>query len=81
MLIRWIGTEVRIFAYLQNAVLVVCSLGLGLYILALLTRPTLRRQHRFQRPRSHQSFARPHAAGYMQTQPAQRGGPSPVRHP
>lgn len=30
MLIRWIGSEVRIFAYLQNTVLVVCFLGLGL---------------------------------------------------
>lgn len=30
MLIRWIGTEIRIFAYLQNTVLVVCFLGLGL---------------------------------------------------
>jgi SAM-dependent methyltransferase len=30
MLIRWVGTEVRIFAYLQNTVLVVCFLGLGL---------------------------------------------------
>jgi spermidine synthase len=30
MLIRWLGTEVRIFAYLQNTVLVVCFLGLGL---------------------------------------------------
>jgi spermidine synthase len=30
MLIRWIGTEVRLFAYLQNTVLVVCFLGLGL---------------------------------------------------
>jgi Spermine/spermidine synthase domain len=30
MLIRWIGTEVRIFAYLQNTVLVVCFLGLGM---------------------------------------------------
>lgn len=29
LLIRWIGTEIRIFAYLQNAVLVVCFLGLG----------------------------------------------------
>jgi hypothetical protein len=28
-LIRWIGTEVRIFAYLQNTILVVCFLGLG----------------------------------------------------
>jgi hypothetical protein len=30
LLIRWIGTEVRIFAYLQNTVLVVCFLGLGM---------------------------------------------------
>jgi spermidine synthase len=30
MLIRWIGTEVRIFAYLQNTILVTCFLGLGL---------------------------------------------------
>ncbi len=30
MLIRWIGTEIRIFAYIQNTVLVVCFLGLGL---------------------------------------------------
>ncbi len=30
MLIRWIGTEIRIFAYLQNSILVVCLLGLGL---------------------------------------------------
>ncbi len=30
MLIRWVGTEIRIFAYLQNTVLVVCFLGLGL---------------------------------------------------
>ena len=30
LLIRWIGTEMRIFAYLQNTVLVVCFLGLGL---------------------------------------------------
>ncbi|MFN2419973.1 MAG: hypothetical protein ABR527_01130 [Gemmatimonadota bacterium] len=29
LLIRWVGTEIRIFAYLQNAVLVVCFLGLG----------------------------------------------------
>jgi SAM-dependent methyltransferase len=28
-LIRWIGTEVRIFAYLQSTILVVCFLGLG----------------------------------------------------
>lgn len=30
LLIRWIGTEIRIFAYLQNFILVVCFLGLGL---------------------------------------------------
>src|SRR6476659_1218875 len=30
LLIRWIGTEVRIFAYLQNTVLIVCFLGLGM---------------------------------------------------
>ena len=30
MLIRWIGTEIRIFAYLQNTVLVVCFMGLGM---------------------------------------------------
>jgi len=30
MLIRWISTEIRIFAYLQNTILVVCFLGLGL---------------------------------------------------
>ena len=30
MLIRWIGTEVRIFAYLQNTVLIICFLGLGI---------------------------------------------------
>lgn len=30
VLIRWIGTEIRIFAYLQNTVLVVCFLGLGI---------------------------------------------------
>ena len=29
LLIRWIGT-IRIFAYLQNTILVVCLLGLGL---------------------------------------------------
>jgi len=29
LLIRWVGTEVRIFAYLQNTILVVCFLGLG----------------------------------------------------
>ncbi|MCX7420641.1 MAG: hypothetical protein NT013_14035 [Planctomycetia bacterium] len=30
MLIRWIGTEIRIFAYLQNTVLIVCFLALGM---------------------------------------------------
>lgn len=30
LLIRWIGTEVRIFAYLQNTILVACFLGLGI---------------------------------------------------
>lgn len=30
MLIRWIGTEIRIFAYLQNTVLIVCFMGLGI---------------------------------------------------
>jgi len=30
LFIRWIGTEIRIFAYLQNTILVVCFLGLGL---------------------------------------------------
>src|ERR1044071_1846911 len=30
LFIRWIGTENRIFAYLQNTILVVCFLGLGL---------------------------------------------------
>ncbi|MCL6622067.1 MAG: hypothetical protein K6T55_08200 [Syntrophobacterales bacterium] len=30
MLIRWISTEIRIFAYLQNQVLIVIFLGLGL---------------------------------------------------
>ena len=29
LLIRWIGTEIRIFAYLQSTVLVVCFLGIG----------------------------------------------------
>lgn len=30
LFIRWIGTEIRVFAYLQNTVLMVCFLGLGL---------------------------------------------------
>ena len=30
LLVRWVGTEVRVFAYLQNSVLVATFLGLGL---------------------------------------------------
>src|SRR5262245_42362862 len=30
LLIRWVSTEVRIFAYLQNSILIACFLGLGL---------------------------------------------------
>jgi len=30
LFIRWIGTEIRIFAYLQNTILVACFLGIGL---------------------------------------------------
>jgi spermidine synthase len=30
LLIRWISTEIRIFAYLQNTVVIVCLLGLGM---------------------------------------------------
>ena len=30
LLVRWVGTELRVFAYLQNAVLVAAFLGLGL---------------------------------------------------
>lgn len=30
LFIRWVGTEIRIFAYLQNTILVVCFLGLGI---------------------------------------------------
>ena len=30
LLIRWVSTEIRVFAYLQNTVLVVCMLGLGM---------------------------------------------------
>jgi hypothetical protein len=29
-LIRWVGTEIRIFAYLGNLILVVCFFGVGL---------------------------------------------------
>ena len=30
MLIRWMGTEVRVFAYFQNLALIACFLGFGL---------------------------------------------------
>ena len=30
LLIRWIGTEINLFAYLQNTILVVCFMGLGM---------------------------------------------------
>src|SRR5262245_39309286 len=30
LFIRWVGTEIRIFAYLQNTILLVCFLGIGL---------------------------------------------------
>ena len=30
LLIRWVATEINIFAYLQNSILVVCFLGLGM---------------------------------------------------
>jgi spermidine synthase len=43
LLIRWIGTEIRIFAYLQNTVLVVCFLGLGMGCLTC-RRPVLLRE-------------------------------------
>ena len=33
LLIRWIGTEIRIFAYLQNTILVACFIGFGLGLL------------------------------------------------
>lgn len=33
LLIRWVSTEVNIFAYLQNSILVVCFLGLGMGLL------------------------------------------------
>lgn len=42
MLIRWIGTEIRIFAYLQNTVLVVCFLGLGIGCFTCDRKATLR---------------------------------------
>ena len=30
VLIRWLGTEIRIFAYLGNLILVMCFFGVGL---------------------------------------------------
>jgi spermidine synthase len=33
LLIRWVSTEINIFAYLQNSILVVCFLGLGMGLL------------------------------------------------
>ncbi|MCB0329708.1 MAG: methyltransferase domain-containing protein [Bdellovibrionales bacterium] len=33
LLIRWVSTEANIFAYLQNSILVVCFLGLGMGLL------------------------------------------------
>src|SRR2546428_6280008 len=30
VLIRWIGTEIRVFAYLGNSILVICFFGVGL---------------------------------------------------
>src|SRR3989338_2585988 len=41
--IRWIGTEIRIFAYLQHTIVVVCFLGLGLGALTS-SRPIVLRQ-------------------------------------
>lgn len=43
VLIRWISTEVRIFAYLQSSVLVVCLLGLGMGCFATDRKVDLRR--------------------------------------
>src|SRR5437867_2118948 len=43
LLIRWISTEVRIFAYLQNSILIACFLGLGLGSLTS-TKPAVLRQ-------------------------------------
>jgi SAM-dependent methyltransferase len=39
MLIRWIGTEFRLFAYIQNLTLVACLLGLGLGCLRASEKP------------------------------------------
>lgn len=45
LIIRWIGTEIRIFAYLQNTVLVVCFLGLGLRFMSSRDPIRPRRRH------------------------------------
>jgi hypothetical protein len=42
LLIRWISTEVSIFAYLQNAVLICCFLGLGMGCMLKSSRAPLR---------------------------------------
>jgi SAM-dependent methyltransferase len=42
LLIRWVGTEIRIFAYLQNTILVVCFLGLGMGCLTCRQQASLR---------------------------------------
>src|SRR5918996_1602427 len=43
LLIRWVSTEINIFAYLQNTVLIVCFLGLGMGCLT--SRQSLRLRH------------------------------------
>ena len=39
LLIRWIGTEFRLFAYIQNLTLVACFLGFGLGCLKACEKP------------------------------------------
>jgi hypothetical protein len=39
LLIRWIGTEFRLFAYIQNLTLVACFLGFGIGCLRSFSRP------------------------------------------
>src|SRR4030095_3151362 len=39
MLIRWVGTEFRLFAYVQNLTLIACFLGFGLGCLKSSPRP------------------------------------------
>lgn len=43
LLIRWVATEIRIFAYLQNTILVVCFFGLGLGLFT--AREPIKAQH------------------------------------